>query len=217
MSFKSKSIIGDNLYELNLCNMKIVEKYPIHVGLTVLHLSKLIMLRFIVFLYEHLKKDSFKIIYTDTDSLSVCLTDNLDNLVKFEMKESWITLKSKWFVVDPNDPWDIRYPGKMKVEWETTTGSMIALCPKTYFAFDTETEEFKRSSKGIQHSVKLRYKDYYNVLYEDEEKYVPNNLIKLHGSQMCTFIGQKRGLQGEFIKAFVEKDRVSIKPFSVNL
>ena len=99
------------------------------------------MLEFICFLYDTLIKDSFEFIYTgslkslciqdlficlDTDSLAVALTDDLEKLVKPEKKDEWPILKNKWFVVDLNNPRDLRFPGKMKTEWETTSGAMIA-------------------------------------------------------------------------------------------
>ena len=141
IGLKGITEICPNVFEVSSKNKKIVERYPIHVGLTVLHLSKLIMLEFICFLYDTLIKDSFEFIYTgslkslciqdlficlDTDSLAVALTDDLEKLVKPEKKDEWPILKNKWFVVDLNNPRDLRFPGKMKTEWETTSGAMIA-------------------------------------------------------------------------------------------
>ena len=58
--------------------------------------------------------------------MALCLTDDMDALVKPEKKEQWINEKTKWFVVDPKDPYDIRLPGKMKLEWSTKRGAMVA-------------------------------------------------------------------------------------------
>ena len=63
---------------------------------------------------------------SDTDSLAVSLTDDVENLIKPEKKNDWPMLKKKWFVIDLNNPRDLRFPGKMKTEWETTNGAMIA-------------------------------------------------------------------------------------------
>ena len=175
------------------------------------------MLRFILFLYDNLEKDSFSIIYTDTDSLALCFIDEIENLVKEKNRQKWEEGVKKWFVLNEKDPWDVRYPGKMKCEWTSSTGAIICLAPKTYMAKDEETKDFKKSAKGIQHSVILRYEDFYNALYCNEEKTVENNVIKLHNGQMSTFIGRKRGLRGEFIKAYVNPDKVTVTPFSKNL
>ena len=64
MGMRGVSEICPNVFEISSRKKKIVERYPIHVGLTVLHLSKLIMLEFITFLYDTLQKDSFEFIYT---------------------------------------------------------------------------------------------------------------------------------------------------------
>jgi hypothetical protein len=217
IAFKSKQAIGENLNEVNMHTMSIKERYPLQCGLCVLHLSKLIMLKFILFLYENLKNDSFSIVYTDTDSLALCFIDEMENLVKKERRQDWEAGKQKWFVVDETDPWDVRYPGKMKCEWTSSTGAIICLAPKTYMAKDEETKEFKKSAKGIQHSVILKYEDFYNALYNDEEKFVENNLIKLHNGKMSTFVGRKRGISGQFIKAYVNPDKVTVTPFAQNL
>ena len=102
------------------------EKYPIHCGTTILHLSKLILLNFVNFLDEFLIRESWEACYTDTDSMAICLEDEMENLVKPEMRELWPAASAKWFVQNHNDPWDLRCPGKMKLEWSSSNGAIIA-------------------------------------------------------------------------------------------
>ena len=64
ITYKRSHSLSENLMEITRAKSSYVEKYPIHCGLTVLHLSKLILLRFIVFLYDHLEAQSFEILYT---------------------------------------------------------------------------------------------------------------------------------------------------------
>ena len=64
IGMKQVSQICENVYEVSKHAMKITEKYPIQAGLCVLHLSKLIMLEFVIFLYDTLIQDSFEFIYT---------------------------------------------------------------------------------------------------------------------------------------------------------
>ena len=64
ITFKRGRPMSENLMEITRASSSYVEKYPIHCGLTVLHLSKLILLEFIIFLYDHLEKDSFQLIYS---------------------------------------------------------------------------------------------------------------------------------------------------------
>ena len=57
----------------------------------------------------------------------MCLSfiDQMDDLVKPHMKDSWNVMKPKIFVIDENDPFDLRYPGKWKREFHTSNGSII--------------------------------------------------------------------------------------------
>jgi len=41
------------------------------------------------------------------------------------MMEKWPKAKSQWFVLDPDDAYDARWPGKMKLEWSTDAGAII--------------------------------------------------------------------------------------------
>ena len=56
--------MSDNIYEVTKTPTTIIERFPIHCGNCVLHLSKLLLMRFVVFLYDFLIPDSFKFIYT---------------------------------------------------------------------------------------------------------------------------------------------------------
>ena len=57
--------------------------------------------------------------------MCLALEDELENLVKPEMKSKWPEASRRWFVQDHNDPWDLRKPGKMKLEWSSGDGSII--------------------------------------------------------------------------------------------
>ena len=56
--------LTDNMFEVKEILTKIKEKYPIHIGNTILHLSKLLLCRFVVFLEKYLMKDEYKFMYT---------------------------------------------------------------------------------------------------------------------------------------------------------
>ena len=64
--------------------------------------------------------------YLDTDSFCICTIGELDDIVKDSKKLQWKEAKKEWFVVNNNDPLDLRMPGKMKLEWRTTEGAMTA-------------------------------------------------------------------------------------------
>ena len=61
----------------------------------------------------------------DTDSLALAMIDDMENLVKPDKMDEWPEAQAQWFVQDPNDAKDLRYPGKMKLEWSTKCGAII--------------------------------------------------------------------------------------------
>ena len=58
--------------------------------------------------------------------MALCMEDEMTNLIKPEKRAEWEAASSKWFVRDHTDAWDLRCPGKMKLEWSTTNGGFIA-------------------------------------------------------------------------------------------
>lgn len=55
----------------------------------------------------------------------MCATADLDAIVKPEKRDEWPEAKKAWFVMDPEDAFDARFPGKMKEEWTSSTGKII--------------------------------------------------------------------------------------------
>ena len=95
---------------------------------------------------------------------------------------------------------------------------ICSLAPKSYFAIDFdkadgEKDQNKRSSKGVQHSTRLTYKDYKEVLYSGEPKKVENTTIRLRNDVMTTMSTKKTGLSQIFVKAFVNQDQITVTPF----
>lgn len=82
-----------------------------------------------VFLYDHLKKGSFRTAYADTDSMCLGLTQSkplhanmsreeeyraiFDPIVKPNMRDSWEENWKTWFVTT-SEVEDERFPGKLK-------------------------------------------------------------------------------------------------------
>ena len=116
-------------YEVKMRKRRIEDDKPIHVSLAILQWSKLLFLRFMYFLLDHLRDGSFRQSYCDTDSMCLGLSRSddyaadcepetyyraiFDNLVKPEMRESWEANWKSWFVTT-NDVVDQRTPGKLK-------------------------------------------------------------------------------------------------------
>ena len=90
----------------------------------------------------------------------------------------------------------------------------FSLAPKTYFAFDLDTDDVKRSSKGVQKRYRLTYDDYKRVLYEDQIVQAENVSIRVFRNEMSTVEVKKSGLQNKHIKSFVHADKISVSPFT---
>jgi len=64
ISFKEKRQLTDDVYEVKQHNMDVKEKYPLHCGNTVLQLSKLILMKFVMFLHDFLEPGKFELVYS---------------------------------------------------------------------------------------------------------------------------------------------------------
>ena len=90
----------------------------------------------------------------------------------------------------------------------------FSLAPKSYFAIDfNDPAKFKRSSKGVQHQVRLQYENYRNTLYTADKLTVQNKSIRLRNNQMTTMTVKKVGLSTTFVKGYVDEDHITVTPF----
>ena len=69
-------------------------------------------------------------------------------LLKEDRKEDFFKIWGEWFVLEDTVR-DEKTPGKLKSEWQTNNGSIIALCNKMYMCMDNEPASSKRSTKGL--------------------------------------------------------------------
>ena len=114
-------------YKVKMKKEKIKDSKPVHVGVAILQWSKVLFIRFMYWLEEHLEDGAFKTCYADTDSMALALTKSgpehedseqnlrslFDPLVKPSKKQSWEATWKDWFVTT-DEIWDIRKPGKLK-------------------------------------------------------------------------------------------------------
>ena len=63
--------------------------------------------------------------FIDTDSLCLVMTDDMDSIVKPELKNEWERAKQQWFVLDETDASQTRRPGLLKTEWKTNNGAIV--------------------------------------------------------------------------------------------
>ena len=116
-------------WEVKLRKRKIHDDKPCHFSLAILQWSKVLFLRFMYFILDHLQPGSFRNAYADTDSICLGLSKSgprspdqnpeeylraiFDPLVVPEMRESWERNWKSWFVTT-DEVLDQRTPGKLK-------------------------------------------------------------------------------------------------------
>ena len=71
-SFQSSEKLSDSMYEVQEKVLRIKEKYPIHIGNTILYLSKLLLAEFIVFMEKYLMVDSWRLLYSGKLHIITC-------------------------------------------------------------------------------------------------------------------------------------------------
>ena len=130
--FRNKKEVYDEddqlaCYLVSMDKKTIKDSKPVHIGVAILQWSKVLFIRFMYWLEEHLEDGAFRTCYADTDSMALALTrsgpenedgeQNLrslfDPIVKPSMKTSWEATWKDWFVTT-DEIWDIRKPGKLK-------------------------------------------------------------------------------------------------------
>ena len=66
-----------------------------------------------------------EVFFSDTDSMAIATTDEMDKCVKNKYMHRWQKKKAKIFVLDESDPYDLRMPGKWKKEFSTNNGALV--------------------------------------------------------------------------------------------
>ena len=79
----------------------------------------------------------------------------------------------QWFVTDADSIDDTLFPGKLKIEYEQSSGDFVALAPKTYMCSDggVDTEgragAIKKGQKGIPRHEVVEMRMFLASLYEN--------------------------------------------------
>ena len=76
-TFVESKQLSEKTFEVQELITNIKEVYPIHIGNAILHLSKLLLVKFITFLERYLVEDSFRLIYTGKHNLKTKITFKL--------------------------------------------------------------------------------------------------------------------------------------------
>ena len=193
----------------------------VHVALFLLQQSKLHMMKFLDFMYENLELGSFEILYMDTDSFAFSLADEIDALVRPEKRDNYGKYKYDWFLKDDSAQ-EQRYPGKLKSEYRTTSGTFIGLSPKCYIFSDDPLKrqnEDKIACKGVSSNNNLTRDLYISSLYNiNSAARGENSLFVFDRRRTCVnSIKQSKKLLNNFYTKFsVQSDLVTLRPLSKN-
>ena len=173
-TFKNMNKLGEELYEVETYKSRITVDTPLQIGFFILQYAKLRMLEFYYdCLNLYLKKDSFELTQTDTDSIYMAINQSdLDHCISDEFKNRYQNEIFNSCSDEVSPPWfprrcceyhvalDRRGVGIFKKEFQGT--QMISLCSKSYIIQDSEgnkkyhVKEFLRNSSLIlcQNSAK---------------------------------------------------------------
>ena len=232
--FKTYEVITQNLIEITRRKKKIILNQLRQISNVIFDKSKMTMRKFIEFCFTVLKKDSYRFMSTDTDSIYIAFkdgpnfTDNLDpdKLEFFEQE------KHKYFVTS-TAMYGERTPGLFKVE--ARGKNMVALCAKSYVVFDEHENTLKFSSKGVQKSTmyelgkelskdedynsrntyKNVFKVYQDQLQKGKTQQIINRGMKRTNDVFTTYEQEKKCNTNFYCKRRVLDDGVTTVPLDI--
>ncbi len=86
--FMNLNEIGNGVSEIEMSSRTIKQNIPLVLGFSILNYAKGVLLSFFYdFIKKYIPDNCFELMETDTDSLYMCLSDNLENLVPNEKKK----------------------------------------------------------------------------------------------------------------------------------
>ena len=129
--FCSLEAISSDVVEICSKPSKVEDDHPVHIGQCILQMAKLLLLKFVYYIDDHLIPGSFHLTYSDTDSIGIALSNtNLEaynaatklnekidalfnKIIKPEKKKSWQATYTNWFVVNESVENQLK-PGLLK-------------------------------------------------------------------------------------------------------
>ena len=162
--FKRLDHINDQLYEVELAKAEFEHREPIIVGFFILRYAKLRMLELYYNFFEKFRDaNKFEELEMDTDSLYLALSEKeLYDCIREQSKAEWNFLRTDCkhdFTANATTNFfprtcctkhmkhDKREPGLFKEEFRCA--EMLCLCSKTYCCYDSNSNNYKFSSKGL--------------------------------------------------------------------
>ena len=105
----------------------------------------------------------------------------------------------------------------MKIEFGLRDGYFVALSPKAYMAYNSETEECKKGNKGIPHSEKVQLDTFLKILLENHNHEVELRTLQMDVHNRMTRQGKmKAGLSDISVKVHVADDKITCSALKQN-
>lgn len=217
--FKSRNwmqIDNNILSEDDISN--IVLDKPIQLGFGILEWAKLEMYKFIYALKKSLTIE-YRLLYTDTDSLLIWFNHPTPQNLIFESMKEFLD-----FEHTPDD-WTVRTINTDKVSglWSLETKKEIqyfiglrAKCYALKFTDNTSTLKNKgiiRAAVDIKNNLPLIFDSYKRALFEDEEIYVQQVLIRSKLHEISSITQKKLALSSLDEKRCVLADKITTIPW----
>ena len=160
-----------------------------------------------------MEEGSFRLLYSDTDSLASGLSKPKEDLIRPELKEEFEQKKKKWYLLD-DSPTELRTPGKLKPEFLSKNAVLYGVLPKCYLLHCFDDDETKKAHKGVN-SSKLTQESYKSAVYDmkndlfDTFTQFPYNK---QTSKMQTIDIKKKSINSFYTKFELQPDFVTLKP-----
>lgn len=212
--FSKMELVGATAYEVSMDKLKTVVDLPMTVAFFVYHYAKLRMLEFVYdFLKRYLRTGSYQIVCSDTDSIIAAYQDKcIDTLVKPELLDEYQQEGKPAFLA--TDEYSKRTPGLFKIELDATC--IIALCSKTYLAYNAETDDKKVTSKGLSKTTNnFQVDDYRKVLETGVKGSGVNYGFKRKQGRFVKYKQRRDGLAYLYVKRQVLSDGVSTRALNL--
>ena len=214
--------LNDNFYEIEKSRKTVKHNTPIQIGLSVYSYAKILLIEFWEFLDKFLIKEKYDLLYCDTDSLYLAISEEtLSECVKPNLKDEWLREKDKFLSSSDKTPiefngqmipfsqYDKRTPGKFKPEF--TGDGMVCLNSKVVHAWgqDEQGPKSKTSCKGSNKRRNQFCKDHFlSVLETQIPEIVINSGFIKDNLTIKTYTQKKQGLGYFYAKRKVLADGI---------
>ena len=234
--FKRLDHINDQLYEVEMAKAEIELREPIIVWFFILQYAKLRMLELYYNFFDRFcDVNKFEELEMDTDSLYLALSEKeLYDCIREESKADWRLWRTEdcknHFRANATTTFfprtcctkhikhDKREPGLFKEEFRCT--EMLSLCSKTYCCYDSNSNKYKFSSKGLNKRTLEDCGDgpmtkYRKVLNEFTNVTSTNMGFRTADHSVATYEQTKKGLSYFYPKRFVPDDGIHTRPLNL--